>query len=51
MDIDEKLRQIHRQQAYTEEAWLIELLADEEADEQTIPDDGELQGSGNDFDG
>ncbi|KAF8161032.1 ribonuclease H-like domain-containing protein [Crassisporium funariophilum] len=37
--------------AYTEEAQLMELLADEEADEERIPDDGELEGSSNDFDG
>ncbi len=30
--------------AYTEEARLMELLADEEADVATIPDDGELEG-------
>jgi hypothetical protein len=29
----------------------MELLADEEADEERIPDDGELVGSGDDFDG
>ena len=29
----------------------MELLADEEADEEGIPDDGELEGSGDDFDG
>jgi hypothetical protein len=29
----------------------MELLADEEADEDRIPDDGELDGSGNDFNG
>jgi len=29
----------------------MELLADEEADEDRIPDDGELDGSGDDFDG
>ena len=40
-----------RQQAHTEEARLMELLADEEADEEGIPDDGELEGSGDDFDG
>ncbi|KAG6850486.1 hypothetical protein C0991_010339 [Blastosporella zonata] len=48
-DVDEQLR--HRQQVYTEEARLMELLADEEADEERIPDDGELEGSGDDFDG
>ncbi|KAF8221706.1 hypothetical protein L208DRAFT_1382148 [Tricholoma matsutake] len=39
------------QQAYTEEAQLMELLADEEADEDRIPDDGESEKSGDDFDG
>jgi len=29
----------------------MELLADEEADEEGIPDDGELEGSGDDFEG
>ena len=29
----------------------MELLVDEEADEERIPDDGELEGSGDDFDG
>ena len=32
---------------HTEEAWLMEQLADEEG----IPDDGELEGSGDDFEG
>lgn len=50
-DVDEQLRRTRRQQAYTEEARLMELLADEEADEERIPDDGELEGSGDDFDG
>ncbi|GLB45578.1 putative protein of unknown function (DUF 659) [Lyophyllum shimeji] len=50
-DIDERVRRIRRQQAYTEEVRLMELLADEEADEERIPDDGELEGSGDDFDG
>jgi hypothetical protein len=30
---------------------LIELLADEEADEERMPDDGELEGSGDNFEG
>ncbi|KDR79064.1 hypothetical protein GALMADRAFT_138021 [Galerina marginata CBS 339.88] len=47
IDIDQQMRQICRQQAHTEEALLMELLADEEADEERIPDDGELEGSGN----
>jgi hypothetical protein len=50
-DINEQLRWTRRQQAYTEEARLMELLADEEADEKRIPDDRELEGSGDDFDG
>jgi len=29
----------------------MELLADEEKDEERIPDVGELEGSGDDFDG
>ena len=45
------MRQNRRKQAYTEEARLMELLADEEADEERVPDDGELEGSGDDFDG
>lgn len=48
---DAQMRRIRRQQAYTEEAQLMELLADEEADEDRIPDDGKLEGSGDDFDG
>ncbi|KAM6492484.1 hypothetical protein JOM56_012208 [Amanita muscaria] len=50
-DVDEQVRRTRRQQGYTEEAWLMELLADEEANEDRIPDDGELEGSGDDFDG
>jgi hypothetical protein len=50
-DVDEQLRHTRRRQAYTEEAQLMELLADEEADKDRIPDDGELDGSGDDFDG
>ena len=50
-DINEQRKRTCRQQAYTEEAWLMELLADEEADENRIQDDGELEGSGDDFDG
>ena len=30
---------------------LMELLADEEANSEKIPDDGELEGSGDDYDG
>ena len=38
VDIDQQMR-LCRQQAHTEEARLMELLADE-ADEEGIPDDG-----------
>ena len=38
VDIDQQMR-LRRQQAHTEEARLMELLADE-ADEEGIPDDG-----------
>ena len=48
-DVDVQLRWVRRQTAYTEEARLMELLADEEADVTAIPDDGELEGSGDDF--
>jgi len=51
VDVDEQLRRASRRQAHTEEARLMELLADEEADEERIPDAGELEGSGDDFDG
>jgi hypothetical protein len=51
VDVDEQLRRVRRRQAYTEEARLMELLADEEADEERVPDDGELEGSGDDFSG
>ena len=47
--VDEQTRRTRRRQAYSEEAQLMELLADEEADENPIPDDGELEGSGDDF--
>ena len=50
-DIDEQLRKARRRQAYTQEARLMELLADEEADEERMPDDGELEGSGDDYEG
>ena len=49
--VDEQLRQAAWWQAYTEEACLMELLADKEANEERILDAGELEGSGNDFDG
>ncbi|KAG6884907.1 hypothetical protein C0995_009762, partial [Termitomyces sp. Mi166 len=48
-DIDQQIRRMHQRAAHTEEARLMELLADEEADEDRIPDDGELEGSGDDF--
>ena len=47
--VDEQTRRNRRRQAYSDEARLMELLADEEADEDPIPDDGELEGSGDDF--
>jgi len=50
-DIDEQLRRAWQWQAYTQEARLMELLADEEADEERMPDAGELEGSGNDYEG
>jgi hypothetical protein len=50
-DVDQQPRRARRQQAYMEEARLMELLADEEADSEKIPDDGELEGSGDDYDG
>ena len=51
MDIEQQMQQIRRQQAYTQEAQLMELLADEELDEHRIPDDGKLEGLGDDFEG
>ncbi|KAG6858629.1 hypothetical protein C0995_015230, partial [Termitomyces sp. Mi166 len=48
-DIDQQICRMRQRAAHTEEAWLMELLADEEADEDRIPDDGELEGSSNDF--
>jgi len=50
-DFDEQLRRTRRRQAYTEEARLMELLVNEETDDERIPDDGELEGSGDDFEG
>jgi hypothetical protein len=50
-NVDEQRRRANRRQVYTEEARLMELLVDEEQDEERIPDDGELEGSGDDFDG
>lgn len=51
MDIEQQMQQIRRQQAYIQEAQLMELLADEEVDKHRIPDDGELEGLGDDFEG
>jgi hypothetical protein len=51
VDVDGQLRRVSRWQAYTEEACLMELLADEKEDEERIPDAGELEGFGDDFDG
>ncbi|KAF8875665.1 hypothetical protein CPB84DRAFT_1752619 [Gymnopilus junonius] len=48
---EEQTQCLWRQQAYTEEARLMELLADEEADKDPMPDDGKLEGSGGDFKG
>lgn len=48
-DIDERMRQSQRQQVYTVKTQLMELLADGKADEERIPDDGELEGSGDNF--
>ena len=50
-DVDEQLRWTRWRNAYTEEARLMELLADEEADKERTLDDGELEGSGDDFEG
>jgi hypothetical protein len=50
-DVDEQMRHTRQQQAYSEEAWLMELLADEEADNDRIPDDREFEGSGDNFNG
>ena len=49
VDAEVQQQRNRRQAAYTEEARLMELLADEEADEAAVPDDGELEGSGDDF--
>ncbi|KAF8903073.1 hypothetical protein CPB84DRAFT_1845912 [Gymnopilus junonius] len=51
LSVDEQARWLRRRNAYTEEVRLMELLADEEADEDPVPDDGELEGSGDDFEG
>ncbi|KAF8164788.1 ribonuclease H-like domain-containing protein [Crassisporium funariophilum] len=50
-DVDEHLRRSNRRQAYSEEARLMELLANEAEDAEIIPDDGELEGSGDNFEG
>jgi hypothetical protein len=50
-DLNEQLRWTRQRNAYTEEARLMELLADEEADEERTLDDGELKGSGDNFEG
>ena len=42
---------MQRHHACTEEGRLMELLADEEAGGERVPNDGELEGSGVDFDG
>ncbi|KAF8164956.1 hypothetical protein B0H34DRAFT_670918 [Crassisporium funariophilum] len=47
-NIDKQLRQTHYCQAFTDEAQLME---DEEMDKERIPDDRELEKSGDDFDG
>ena len=36
---------------HTQEAQLMELLADEEADEGKSPDDGEVEGLDDDYEG
>ena len=51
VDVDEQLRRVCQQEGYTEEAQLMELLADEEVDEERFPNDRELEGSGDDFTG
>ena len=38
-DVGEQLRKTRRRQAYSEEARLMELLVDEEADEERTPDE------------
>ncbi|KAF8985649.1 hypothetical protein BDQ17DRAFT_1494820 [Cyathus striatus] len=49
---EEQVQRIsRRQQVYTEEAQLMELLADKAADEDPTLDDGELEGSGDNFEG
>ena len=48
---DEQARWARQHQAYTKEVRLMELLVNEELDEERIPDDGELEGLGDNFDG
>ncbi|KAG6871484.1 hypothetical protein C0995_004150 [Termitomyces sp. Mi166 len=48
-DIDQQIHSIHQRATYTEEAQLMELLANDEADEDRIPDDGELKGLSDNF--
>lgn len=48
--IEKQMERVRRERAYTEEGRLMELLVDE-AEGEAIPDDGELEGSGDDFDG
>ena len=43
VDMDEQLKWASRWQVYTEEAHLMELLVDEEADKERILDAGELE--------
>lgn len=50
MSIEKQMERVRREQAYTEEGRLMELLVDE-AEGEAIPDDSELEGSGDDFDG
>ncbi|TFK58634.1 hypothetical protein BDN72DRAFT_781827 [Pluteus cervinus] len=50
-DVNEKEKRRQRRNAYSEEARLMELLVDEEMDEDKILDDGEREGSGDDFEG
>lgn len=47
---EERLTWTRRQHTHTEEARQMELLIDE-AEGEFIPDDGELEGSGDNFDG
>jgi hypothetical protein len=51
VNIDMQLSWMHWQRAYTAEARLMGLLADKEVNKDRVPDDSELEGSGDDFDG